>query len=179
MENWEEGRSIRERVGGSQMADQEGVRTPGEAPTPPSVAMPVGEDEARPNNSRLAATLGGDENFKTMLNYIPQTIFRVAMQKGNQLLAKFREEFDAHKQNLQLDTPSRMTVGGSGARTPISQRSALETITPIPPNRRIKLDWNFELQSLPQAQNNDMNAKGAIDSRETFQDLGPMEGSTY
>ncbi|KAL2635386.1 hypothetical protein R1flu_006865 [Riccia fluitans] len=76
------------------MVDQEG-RTPGDAPTSPFIAMPVGEDEVGPNNSRLAAALGGDENFKTLLNYIAQTTSQVAMQMGNQLLAKFREEFDA------------------------------------------------------------------------------------
>ncbi|KAL2642791.1 hypothetical protein R1flu_010378 [Riccia fluitans] len=121
--------------------------------------MPVGEDEAGPNNSRLAATLEGDENFKTLLNYIAQTTSRIAMQTENQLLAKFRKEFDAQKQNLQLDTPFGMTIGGSEAGTLISQRSAPETITPVPPNRRNKLDWNFEMQSLPQEQDNGVNAK--------------------
>ncbi|KAL2610456.1 hypothetical protein R1flu_029029 [Riccia fluitans] len=95
MENWKKGCSIRKRVGDSQMANQEGARTPGEALAPLSIAMPVGEDEARPNNSRIVATLGAHENFKTLLNYIAQTTSRVAMQMGNQLLAKFREEFDA------------------------------------------------------------------------------------
>ncbi|KAL2621912.1 hypothetical protein R1flu_002117 [Riccia fluitans] len=94
MENWEERCSIRERVGDSQMVDQEGARMPREAPSPLSVAMPFGEDEAGPNNSRLATALEVDENFKTLLNYIAQTTSRVAMQTENQLLAKFCEEFD-------------------------------------------------------------------------------------
>ncbi|KAL2631218.1 hypothetical protein R1flu_015904 [Riccia fluitans] len=97
MEKWEEGHSIRERIGDLQMIDKEGARTPREALAPQSIAMLVGEDEAGPSNSRLAAALGDDENFKTLLNYIAQTTSQLAMQTGNQFLEKFHEEFDAQK----------------------------------------------------------------------------------
>ncbi|KAL3700285.1 hypothetical protein R1sor_018307 [Riccia sorocarpa] len=50
----------------------------------------------------------------------------------------------------------------SKARTPISGRSAVDGSSPTthaPPKRRMKLDWNSNLQSLPQEQNNDVNSK--------------------
>ncbi|KAL3690778.1 hypothetical protein R1sor_004429 [Riccia sorocarpa] len=59
----------------------------------------------------------------------------------------------------QSITPSGTTVGGSRAGTPISGWSAPETTTLAPPTRRIRLDWDLDLLSLPQQQNNDVNAK--------------------
>ncbi|KAL3697095.1 hypothetical protein R1sor_011171 [Riccia sorocarpa] len=78
---------------------------------------------------------------------------------GNQLLAKFREEISSQVPVSQSITPSGTTVGGSRTKTPIFGRSAPETTTHAPPTRRIRLDWDLDLLSLPQEQNNDVNAK--------------------
>ncbi|KAL3682950.1 hypothetical protein R1sor_000972 [Riccia sorocarpa] len=136
----------------------EAARTSGEAPAPPPVAAPLASvGEAGPSDS--LAALGGNENVKHLMIFIAQTTSQVALTTGNQLLAKFREEISSQVPISQSITPSGTTIGGSRAGTPISGRSAPETTTPAPPTRRIRLDWDLDLLSLPQEQNNDVNAK--------------------
>ncbi|KAL3693673.1 hypothetical protein R1sor_007324 [Riccia sorocarpa] len=138
----------------------EAGRTSGEAHAPPPVAAPLASvGEAGPSDLGRVAALGGNENVKHLMNFIAQTTSQVALTTGNQLLAKFREEISSQVPISQSIIPSGTTVGGSRAGMPISGRSAPETTTPAPPMRRIRFDWDLDLLSLPQEQNNDVNAK--------------------
>ncbi|KAL3693688.1 hypothetical protein R1sor_007339 [Riccia sorocarpa] len=92
--------------------------------------------------TELVSALGGEQNFKTLMDLIAQTTSQ------------------HQQQNLTIASPG---VDASRAGTPISGRSidvpAVPPPPPPPPKRRMKLDWNSELLSLPSDQNNDVNAK--------------------
>ncbi|KAL3695849.1 hypothetical protein R1sor_009925 [Riccia sorocarpa] len=166
-----------DRIGDSQGADLEagktsgGGRTSGGALGERTARIPVVEaaGEARPSNNTagLVSALGGTDNFKTLMELIAQTTSQVALTTGNQLLAKF-QEITSQAQNPQVLTPSGTTIDGSRTGTPISGRSTPGSRPPQPPTRRIRLDWNQDLLSLPQDQNNDVNAKVRLISERHF-----------
>ncbi|KAL3701944.1 hypothetical protein R1sor_019966 [Riccia sorocarpa] len=118
--------------------------------------------------TELVFALGGEQNFKTLMDLIAQTTSQVALTRGNVLLDKSRK-MQHQQQNLTTASPG---VDASRAGTPISGRStdvhAVTPLPPPPPKRRMKLDWNSELLSLPSDQNNDVNAKTRLVAERHF-----------
>ncbi|KAL3694073.1 hypothetical protein R1sor_007724 [Riccia sorocarpa] len=144
------------------MANLEAGRTSAEAggagTSTPRVAEAVGEAGPNNNTAELVSALGGTDNFKLLMQLIAETTSQVALTTGNQLLAKF-QEISTQTPNSQALAPSGATIDGSRAGTPVSGRSGPPSATASQPPKRVKLDWNKDLLSLPQDQNKDVNSK--------------------
>ncbi|KAL3696039.1 hypothetical protein R1sor_010115 [Riccia sorocarpa] len=118
----------------------------------------------------LVSVLRGPENYATLMALIAETSSKVALTTRNTLLATLRD-MTSHQSILPISTPSGVrTVDGSRVGTPIFGASAdLPTSgAPPPPKRRMKLDWNATLLSLPSDQNNDVNAKTSLVAERHF-----------
>ncbi|KAL3687330.1 hypothetical protein R1sor_013639 [Riccia sorocarpa] len=144
------------------MANLEAGRTSAEAggagTSTPCVAEAVGEAGPSNNTAELVFALGGTDNFKLLMQLIAETTSQVALTTGNQLLAKF-QEISTQTPNSQALAPSGATIDGSRAGTPVSGRSGPPSATASQPPKRVRLDWNKDLLSLPQDQNKDVNSK--------------------
>ncbi|KAL3683167.1 hypothetical protein R1sor_001189 [Riccia sorocarpa] len=151
-----------DRIGDSQMANLEAGRTSAEAggagTSTPRVAEAVGEVGPSNNIAGLVSALGGTDNFKLLIQLIAETTSQVALTTGNQLLAKF-QEISTLTPNSQALAPSGATIDGSRSGTPVSGRSGPSSATTSQPPKQVRLDWNKDLLSLPQDQNNDVNSK--------------------
>ncbi|KAL3696473.1 hypothetical protein R1sor_010549 [Riccia sorocarpa] len=124
----------------------------------------------RSTTTDLVSVLGGRGNYATLMALIAETSSKVSLTTGNTLLATLHD-MTSHHSILPISTSSGVQTGdGSRAGTPISGASAdLPTSdAPPPPKRRMKLDWNATLLSLPSNQNNDVNAKTRLVAERHF-----------
>ncbi|KAL3700271.1 hypothetical protein R1sor_018293 [Riccia sorocarpa] len=106
-----------------------------------------------------------------LIALVAESTSKVALSTGNQLLSEFRN-FTASQPVNPSGTPSGvLTVDTSRAGTLISGRSAADGPSPTthaPPKRRMKLDWNSNLQSPSHEQNNDINSKVRLVAEQYF-----------
>ncbi|KAL3694148.1 hypothetical protein R1sor_007799 [Riccia sorocarpa] len=130
----------------------------------------AGEAGASSDAGGLVSALGGQENFKMLLTLITESIKQAALSTGNTLLEKFAE-FRNQPPLSHGGTPFGMqTVDGSNSGTPVSGQSTPPVVTP-PPGKGMKLEWNSELLSLPNEQNNHVNAKVRLVAERHFKKL--------
>ncbi|KAL3689847.1 hypothetical protein R1sor_016156 [Riccia sorocarpa] len=94
--------------------------------------------------TELVSALGGEQNFKTLMDLIAQTTSQVALTAGNVLLDKFRE-MQHQQQNSTTASPGLLSL-------PFDQNNDVNAKTRLVAERHFKISDHWKDQSIEKKQ---------------------------